>query len=166
MADAHPKRSRTRARNGARLAAVQALYQMDLVKTDLNEVVAEFAEHRFTEANDEIGHAEVETEFFRDLVKGTVAHQREIDPLIGNQLATGWRLARLDSILRAILRSATYELIARADIPAKAIIGAYVDLAHDFFAGDEPKVVNGILDNLARKLRAAELGAKDGAGSE
>jgi N utilization substance protein B len=159
----NPKRSRTKARNGARLAAVQALYQMDLVHTDINEVIVQFAEHRFTEASEEVGHAEVETAFFCDLIKGVVARQREVDPLIGKQLKPGWRLERLDSILRAILRSATYELIARADIPAKAIIGAYVDLAHDFFAGEEPKVVNGVLDTLARLLRPDELGPKAGA---
>ncbi|MEZ5923667.1 MAG: transcription antitermination factor NusB [Hyphomicrobiaceae bacterium] len=161
-----PKRSRTKARNGARLAAVQALYQMDLAKTDLNAVVVEFAEHRFREASDEVGHAEVEVGFFHDLLKGVVDRQREIDPLIDKQLAAGWRLARLDSILRAILRSATYELLARPDVPAKAVIGAYVDIAHDFFAGDEPKVVNGVTDKLAHKLRAGELGPTDKAASE
>jgi N utilization substance protein B len=158
-----PKRSKTKARNGARLAAVQALYQMDLVKTDLNAIVAEFAEHRFAEASEEIGHTEVETAFFKDLINGVVARQREVDPLVDKQLAPGWRLARLDSILRAILRSGTYELIARRDIPAKAVIGAYVDLAHDFFSGEEPKVVNGVLDKLARKLRPDELGPRNGA---
>jgi N utilization substance protein B len=163
MTTAQPRRSKTKARNGARLAAVQALYQMDLVKTDLNAVIAEFADHRFAEASEEVGHREVETAFFRDLINGVVARQREIDPLIDMQLAAGWRLARLDSILRAILRSATYELIGRPDIPAKAVIGAYVDLAHDFFSREEPKVVNGVLDKLARKLRPDELGSKHGA---
>jgi N utilization substance protein B len=156
----HPKHGRTKARNGARLAAVQALYQMDLVKTDLNEVVAQFEQHRFAEASAETGHEEVERGFFEDLIKGAVARQREIDPMIDQQLATGWRLGRLDSILRAILRSATYELLARVDVPAKAVLSAYVDLAHEFFAGDEPKVVNGVLDKLAHKLRGAELGGK------
>ena len=161
MAEAgQPKHARTKARNGARLAAVQALYQMDLVKTDLNEVVAQFELHRFAEASEEIGHGEVEQAFFEDLIKGAVARQREIDPMIDKQLATGWRLQRLDSILRAILRSGTYELLAREDVPVKAVISAYVDLAHDFFSGEEPKVVNGVLDKLAHKLRAAELGLK------
>lgn len=161
MATQEPKRSKTKARNGARLAAVQALYQMDLVKSDINEVVAEFSDHRFLEASVESGHAEVETEFFKDLIKGAVAHQREVDPLIDKQLAAGWRLSRLDNILRAILRSGTYELAERKDVPAKAIIGAYVNIAHDFFAGDEPKVVNGVLDKLAKKLRPDEMGSKD-----
>ena len=162
MATQEPKRSKTKARNGARLAAVQGLYQMDLVKSDINEVVAEFSDHRFIEASEEIGHAEVETEFFKDIIKGAVARQLEIDPMIDKQLASGWRLTRLDNILRAILRSATYELIARKDIPAKAIIGAYLDIAHGFFSGDEPKVVNGVLDKLARKLRTNEMGEGTG----
>ena len=107
-----------------------------------------------------MGHEEVERTFFEELIKGVVARQREIDPMIDQQLATGWRLGRLDSILRAILRGGTYELLARLDVPARSILSAYVDLAHDFFSGDEPKVVNGVLDKLAHKLRAAELGAK------
>ena len=86
-----------------------------------------------------------------------VRRQREIDPVIDHQLASGWRLVRVDAILRAILRAAAFELMELADVPARVVISEYVDVAHAFFDGDEPKVVNGVLDALARKLRPGEL---------
>ena len=91
--------------------------------------------------------------------------QLEIDPLIDQQLAEGWRLTRVDSILRAILRAGVYELMFRDDVPARVVITEYIDIAHAFFAGDEPKVVNGVLDRLGHKIRPhkfAALGSADG----
>ena len=83
--------------------------------------------------------------------------QRDIDPLVDQQLATGWRLVRVDSILRAILRAGSFELLERADVPARVVINEYINVAHAFFDEDEPKVVNGILDRIARRLRAPEF---------
>ena len=91
------------------------------------------------------------------MLKGVVRRQREIDPMIDRQLAEGWRLARIDSILRAILRAAAFELMELADVPARVVISEYIEVAHAFFEGDEPRVVNGVLDSLARKLRPGEL---------
>ena len=144
-------------RSAARLAAVQALYQMDLAETDLNAVVSEFAKHRLGQTVDGDEYEAADEVFFRDLVTGVVQQQRALDPMLDERLAEGWRLGRLDSILRAILRAAAFELAERPDIPAKAIINEYIDVAHAFFEGDEPKVVNGILDRLAHDLRAAEF---------
>jgi N utilization substance protein B len=95
--------------------------------------------------------------FFQDIVLGVVREQLTIDPLIGRHLARGWRLARIDSILRAILRAASFELKDRLDVPFKVIINEYVDVAHAFFGGDEPGVVNGVLDAIARDIRTAEV---------
>lgn len=144
-------------RSAARLAAVQALYQMDLAKTDLNAVVTEFALHRLGQTVDGDEYEAADEAFFRDLVTGVVQHQLALDPMLDQRLAEGWRLGRIDSILRAILRAAAFELTERPDIPAKVIINEYVDVAHAFFEGDEPKVVNGILDRLAHDLRATEF---------
>ncbi len=88
---------------------------------------------------------------------GVVREQLEIDPLVARHLAKGWRLARIDSILRAILRAGAYELHQRPDIPAKVIINEYLDVAHAFFGGDEPRVVNGILDSVAREVARRNL---------
>lgn len=157
--------SRASSRSAARLAAVQALYQMDMTGIDLNEVIAEFEAHRFGQEIEGCQFREAEADFFRDLVQGVVREQLTIDPLIDKQLAEGWRLTRVDSILRAILRAGAFELLSRSDVPAKVVISEYVDIAHAFFADDEPKVVNGILDKLGHKARPHEFaseGARDG----
>ncbi|MGH6865491.1 MAG: transcription antitermination factor NusB [Methyloceanibacter sp.] len=154
---------RAASRSAARLAAVQALYQMDMTGIDLNEVVAEFVAHRLGQEIEGSQYGEAEVEFFCAVVEGVVREQRSLDPLIDRQLAEGWRLTRVDSILRAILRSGAYELGMRDDVPARVVISEYVDIAHAFFAEDEPKVVNGILDRLAHKARPQEFTAS-GAG--
>ena len=145
-------------RSQARLAAVQALYQMDLAQTDLNEVIHEFLALRFGDGAEVADVREANAEFFNDVVRGVVEGQREIDPPLDAQLAAGWRLNRIDAIVRAVLRCAMFELLKRPDVPARAVITEYVDIAKAFFDGDEPKVVNAVLDKLAKKHRAAEFG--------
>jgi N utilization substance protein B len=145
------------ARSQARLAAVQALYQMDLAETDLAAVIEEFKAHRLGSELENGTAAQADPEHFAGLLKGVVRRQREIDPMIDKQLAEGWRLTRIDSIVRAILRAAAFELMELEDVPARVVISEYIEVAHAFFEGDEPKVVNGVLDQLARKLRPGEL---------
>ncbi len=145
------------ARTRARLAAVQALYQMDMTQRDLSVVLEEFLNHRFQTV--EI-YAGADRGFFRDIVTGVAERQSEIDPEISSHLAQGWRLSRIDSILRAILRSGVFEILARPDVPARAVINEYVEIAKDFFGGEEPGVVNGVLDRVAREKRQGEFGRK------
>jgi N utilization substance protein B len=145
------------ARSQARLAAVQALYQMDLAGTDLVDVIEQFKMHRLEPDAEGAALADADAHHFADVLKGVVRRQREIDPMLDQQLAAGWRLVRIDSILRAILRAAVFELMERLDIPARVVICEYIEVAHAFFDGEEPKVVNGVLDKLARKLRPGEL---------
>ena len=149
--------SKTIARRKARLAAVQALYQMDLAETDLNKVIGEFAALRFSEDAEDKTVSGADSTFFAELLKGVVRRQRDLDPMLDQQLAEGWRLVRVDSILRAILRGGIYELMERSDVPARAVINEYVEVANAFFDADEPKVVNGVLDKLARRLRSGEF---------
>lgn len=144
-------------RTASRMAAVQALYQMDMAATDLNAVIQEFVDTRFPLSEDDESVAGADPVFFAELLRGVVRRQRDIDPLIDHQLAAGWRLVRVDSILRAILRSGAFELIERRDVPARVVINEYINVAHAFFDEDEPKVVNGLLDKLARQLRSAEF---------
>jgi N utilization substance protein B len=156
-AKAEGERKALSARGMARLAAVQALYQMDVARTTARAVVEEFTLHRFRGEAEKEHYDRTDEVFFKDLVLGVVEKQRDVDPLVAAHLATGWRLSRIDSILRAILRAAAYELQARPDVPVKVIINEYVDIAHAFFGGDEPGVVNGILDAIARDVRAADF---------
>lgn len=148
------------ARSASRVAAVQGLYQMDMAQTDLKAVIKEFRDLRFEQAEPEDAIAGADPTFFAELLKGVVRRQRDIDPIVDQQLAAGWQLGRVDSILRAILRSGVFELMERPDVPARVVINEYIDIAHAFFAEDEPKVVNGILDKLARRLRAPEFAEK------
>jgi len=144
-------------RSQARLAAVQALYQMDVGETDLAEVIEEFKAHRMGAGAEDGTVADADPEHFARVLRGVVRRQRELDPMIDQQLATGWRLLRVDAILRAILRAGGFELMELADVPVRVVISEYIEVAHAFFEGDEPKVVNGVLDQLARKLRPGEL---------
>ncbi|MEQ1577017.1 MAG: transcription antitermination factor NusB [Hyphomicrobium sp.] len=149
-------------RSVSRLAAVQALYQMDMAGTDLSDVIEEFVEQRLTqeadtEGSDANGLEGADATFFADILRGVVRRQRDIDPMIDEQLATGWRLVRVDSILRAILRAGVFELMERQDVPARVVINEYINVAHAFFNDDEPKVVNGMLDKIAHGLRAKEF---------
>lgn len=161
-------------RSAARTGAVQALYQMDLAGSDVATVIHEFTTIRFEGAEPDAEQPEpdeamtvaaeavksADPVFFSELLRGVVRRQRDIDPMIEHQLATGWRLLRIDSILRAILRAGTFELIERHDVPARVIINEYVNVAHAFFSEDEPRVVNGVLDRLAKRLRIAEFETK------
>jgi N utilization substance protein B len=146
------------ARRAARLAAVQALYQMELSGVDAQDVTQEFIDHRFGREAETAAAGVPDADFFVAIVNGVPQHQAEIDASIAKCLAADWRLTRIDSILRAILRAAAFELIARPDVPAKVVIDEYVDVAHAFFSADEPAFVNAALDKLARRKRAVEFG--------
>ena len=144
-------------RSLARLAAVQALYQIELGGGTPETVVAEFAAHRLGREIDGDRYAEADRAFFADLVRGCSERREEVDGMLSPALPTDWPLARLESVLRAILRAGAFELLARGDVPARVVINEYVEIAHAFFSGKEPGMVNGVLDRLARSLRAEEL---------
>ena len=142
-----------RARTVARLAAVQALYQMELAGEGVETVIAEFSNHRF-DADIEGEHlAEADEDWFAGIVRGVVAGQREIDEAVKARLASNWRLERLDSTLRALLRAGAWELRERQDVPREIVIDEYVELAKAFFDDAEAKFVNAALDGVARDAR-------------
>lgn len=130
---------------------------MDLAQTDIGEVLSQFST-RTAGSSFEDGEIEgADFAHFRNIVEGVVREQRAIDPRINASLAAGWTLERLESIMRAILRAGAYELMFRDDIPARAAISEYVDVAHAFYEGDQPGFVNGVLDKLARSLSVPRL---------
>lgn len=143
----------------ARLAAVQALYQIEFTAADPGAVVSEFLVHRLGREIDGDQYAEADRGFFADLVRGCSERREDVDAIVASALPSDWPLARLESVLRAILRAGTYELLARSDVPARVAINEYVEIAHAFFSGKEPGMVNGVLDRIARTLREAELSA-------
>lgn len=144
--------SSRQARSVARLAAVQALYQMETGGAGVEAVIREFSEHRFDRDIEGEPLASADEAFFADLVRGVVQRQGEIDGKIAARLAQGWRLERLDATARAILRAGAYELAHRADVPTEVAIDEYVELAKSFFEGPEPGFINGALDGVARDV--------------
>ena len=145
--------TRSRSRSAARLAAVQALYQLEMEATPLAKLLHEFHQHRLGATIGDTTYADAEVAFFDDLVTGADARGAEIDALITDRLAKGWSLARLDKPMKAILRAGTYELIARPDVPTATVISEYIDVAHAFFDKRETGFVNGLLDSIAKKAR-------------
>jgi len=145
-------------RSAARLAAVQALYQMDVAGTGINEILAQFESHWIGREVEGEQYLPAEAAFFRRLVRGVMAEQRQLDPRIDAALAVGWPLKRVEAILRAVLRAGAYELAHERDIPVRVVVSEYVDVAHAFVDREEVGMVNAVLDHLARTLRPEELG--------
>jgi N utilization substance protein B len=145
---------RSRSRSAARLAAVQALYQQEMEGTPLPRLLDEFHQHRLGRTIEDVTYTPAETDFFDDLVKGVDARRAEIDAAIAGKLAAGWTLDRLDRPMRQILRAGAYELVARIDVPTGSVISEYVDVADAFYAKREKGFVNGLLDAVAKALRA------------
>lgn len=148
-------------RSAARLAAVQALYQMDVAGKGLNEIFAEFESHWIGREVEGSQYLPAEAAFFRDVVSGVVREQRRLDPLIDGALAKGWPLRRIEALLRAVLRAGAYELGHRPDIPARVIVSEYVDVANAFLDREETGMANAVLDDLARRLRPADFAARE-----
>jgi transcription antitermination protein NusB len=144
-------------RGAARLAAVQALYQMDLAGTGLNDILAVFESHWLGGEVEGDQYRPAEVGFFRDIVGGVLREQTKLDPEIDAALARGWPLKRIEAILRAVLRAGAYELVCRQDVPARVVMSEYVDVASAFVDQDETGMVNAVLDELAHKLRATEF---------
>ena len=147
-------------RGTARLAAVQALYQMDIGGTGLTETVAEYENFRLGREVDGETYREADAAWFRGIVGGVVAEQMRIDPMIHRNLPASWPLSRIDSTMRAVLRAGVFELMKRRDVDAKVVVTEYVEVAKAFFEGEEPRVVNGVLDRMARELRDGEMDPK------
>ena len=161
-AAAPTERRHANRRGAARLAAVQALYQMDLAATPLNEALAQFETHWIGREVEGDEYLPAEAAQFRDIVRGVVDDQRRLDPMIDQALSKGWPLKRIEALLRAVLRAGVYELDRKRDVPARVVVTEYVDVAHAFVDRDETGMVNAVLDQLARQLRGAEFDAAAG----
>ena len=146
--------SRADQRSAARLAIVQALYQMDVTGKGLNEILAEFESFWIGREVEGDEYKPAEVQFFRDVLAGVLKEQRAIDPLIDRTLAEGWPLKRVEAVMRAV------ELKMRTDVPARVVITEYVAVASAFFEREEAGMTNAVLDRLARQLRSGELDEK------
>ncbi|ODT70873.1 MAG: N utilization substance protein B [Pelagibacterium sp. SCN 63-23] len=155
----HPKRDSgalrpANQRGAARLAAVQALYQMDIGRATLEETLAQFGAFHLGREIEGEQYLPADADFFRQIVAGVTRHQLEIDPSVDKALAEGWPIERVDATLRAILRAAAFELLRRKDIPPRVVITEYVDVARAFYEDDASGLVNAALDSIARAAGA------------
>ena len=152
--------SRAEDRSAARLAASQALYQMEVADSGLADILAEFEAHWIGMEVEGAQYKPAEIAFFRDIVSGVLNDQHAIDRTLDDTLSAGWPLRRVEALMRAILRAAFYELKSRPDVPARAVITEYVDVAAAFYGKDECGMINAVLDGLARQTRAGEFEAR------
>ena len=144
-------------RAASRLAAVQALYQMEVADKGLNDILAEFEAHWIGREVEGAQYKPAELAFFRDILSGVLADQRAIDRALDEALTQGWPLKRVEALMRAILRAGLYELKARPEVPARVAIKEYVDVAAAFFGKEEAGMINAVLDALARQTRPKEF---------
>jgi transcription antitermination protein NusB len=144
-------------RSNARLAAVQALYQMEVAGKGLHEIFAEFETHWIGREIEGDQYKPAEIGFFREILQGVLEDQVKLDREIDAALQGGWPLARIETVMRAILRAGAYELLRRKDVPAKVVIKEYVDVAGAFFGPTESGMINAVLDRLARQTRSKEI---------
>jgi N utilization substance protein B len=159
-----------RGRSYARLAAVQALYEIEVAGAGAETVLGDFLSDRWagtldggtSEENTLAPPVKTDRELLSALIQGVSERQGELDALIEPALSGKWSLARIEVLLKAIFRAGTYELLVRHDIPSVIVISEYVDVAHAFFSGTEPKLVNGVLDKLARTLRPDDFKVEKG----
>jgi N utilization substance protein B len=142
-------------RSAARLAAVQALYSMEITGVTAEQAIDEFRQREADDSESKL--AEPDGELVTILVRGATAQGEMLDEMIGNALTRDWTVDRLEAVLRAILRAGAFEIKARPQTPARVIISEFVDVAHAFYSGPEPKLVNAVMDKVARVLRAEEF---------
>lgn len=154
------RRDGHKARSVARLGAVQTLFQMELGEQGADEAIRDFLDHRSGAEIDGVQYAEADAAMFESVVRGTVEHQMAIDGALDKCLVEEWPLHRLDSILRAVLRAAAFEILMRRDVPARVVMNEYVDIARAFFDGAEAGMANGVMDRLARATRPSEFDGK------
>ena len=147
-------KTRSKARAAARLASVQALYQREMENTPITALLHEFHQHRLGATIEDVEYADADVNFFDDIVKGVDARRDEIDALISSKLSADWSLDRLDKPMRQILRAGAYELMARKDVPVGAVISEYLDVTDAFYDRREKGFVNGLLDAVAKEVRA------------
>ena len=158
MSSSDPRPTNTRPANqrgAARLAAVQALYQMDVGRQSLEDTLSQFNAHMLGREVEGEQYLPADADFFRQIVTGVIKAQLDIDPTIDKSLNEEWPVGRIDATLRAILRAAAFELLRRRDIPQGVVINEYVDIAKAFYEDDAPKLVHGVLDAIARQVTPA-----------
>lgn len=149
------KKNSNTPRHSARIAAVQALYQIEQSGDSAKKVILDMIEANFNSLTQE-GYFLPDDTFFEALVHGAKDNEEEVNSIICEFLAENWRIERIASVLRHILRLATFELRFYPTIHESIIINEYIEITKDFFdRKGEVGFVNGVLDNVTKKIRVA-----------
>lgn len=141
-------------RTAARLFAVQALYQMDIAQSPLENIIDEFRAYRLDHDQEELSFSDVDDALFDRIMRGVVSDQIAIDRAVNDRLSDRWPLSRVDSTMRAIFRAGAFELMNLVETNTKILVSEYTDIAHSFFEGPEVGMVNAVLDRLAKDFAA------------
>ncbi len=154
-----------RMKTSARLAAVQATYMIAYSQLPVDEVIKEFEngevgrfviEDNLNTGNEEFKEVEpMDKKYFEKLVIGVHSKKEELEKSLNLFLNSGWSVDRLDGTLQALLLCAIYEINNTRDVDVKVLIQEYVDMAYAFFTKGEPKMVNALLDQIAKEVRCA-----------
>ena len=160
-------RAAPRPRTASRVAAVQALFQGEQAGENLETVIDQFVRHRLGALPGAGGYEEgripdAQVPLFASIVRAATTQQDTLDRMLAEALPADWPLARLDPVLRALLRAGAVELWMADGPPARVVINEYLDVAHGFFDGEEPRMANGVLNRIARDLRPAEFAPDTG----
>ena len=143
-------------KSSARLFAVQILFEMEINGKKINNILERLTNEYLIEISRLNKTEKADKNHLIKILKGVTKNQKDIDLNINDNLI-GWSLSRIDSVSRAILRSALYELRECNDIPVKVIINEYIEISKSFFEGDEPNFINGILDKISKICRPNEF---------
>ena len=150
------KSSNHNKKSSARLFAVQILFEMEINGKKINNILERLTDEYLIEISRLNKTEKADKNHLIKILKGVTKNQKDIDLNINDNLI-GWSLSRIDSVSRAILRSAFYELRECNDIPVKVIINEYIEISKSFFEGDEPNFINGILDKISKIYRPNEF---------
>lgn len=151
-----------RKKSSARLAAVQATYMAAYGQLPVDVVVQDFLSGKIGDyliEEDALGTEEnvpvepMDKEYFERLIRGVLADKENLEKSLNMFLSEGRSLESCDGTLQALLLCAMYEIANTRDLDAKVIIQEYVDMAYAFFSKNEPKMVNALLDQIAKQIR-------------
>jgi transcription antitermination protein NusB len=157
-----PAPARPRTRTASRVAAVQALFQIEQAQENPETVIDQFVRHRLGANPGGDGYEDgripdADVPLFARVVRSAARQQDTIDVMLMDAVPGDWPLSRIDPVLRALLRAAGAELSDTGGVPAKVVINEYLDIAQGFFTGPEPGLANAVLDRIARLLRSVEF---------
>lgn len=139
-------------KTAARLAAVQVLYQMRLNNQDAKSAVKEFIDHRVGFNIDGDVFVPADPDLLEEIVMGVQKRWTDIEEIVSAALAAG-KKGDVETLLEGILRAGCYELLENGKTDTGIIIHDYLNVTAGFYEGAEPKLVNAILDKIAKTVR-------------